>query len=225
MAKRNTNKTSSRIGISKMDSYIPSMAERQPLSGYSNPLFSKRNLLIIAVLILALLLFKFKNLFVVASVNGKLISRWQLEKELNSKYAAQTLDNLISEQIILSQASQKGISVSSSDIDTNIKQIESRLKGKMSLNNALAAQGMTLDSFRKQVEIQLTIDKMFDKDASVSDKEIDEFITQNKSTLPVSTDPAQLRAQVLTNLRQQKVGDLFDKWFADAKQKAKVVKY
>lgn len=184
-----------------------------------------RNLLIIVIILLILAAVKYKNLFVVASVDGKFITRWQLEQELNNKYGAQTLDNLISEQVILSSAAQKGITIPPSDIDNQIKIIESRLSGKITLADALKAQGLTQDDFRKQVEIQLTIDKMFDKEASVSDKEIEDYMTQNKDSLPQASDPAQLRSQVIANLKQQKIGDLFDKWFADAKQKAKVVKY
>ncbi len=184
-----------------------------------------KNSLIIAIVVIAALAFKFKNLFIVATVDGKPITRLALERELNSKYSAQTLDNLISEQIILSQARNKGITVDQKDVDAKIKEIDSRLKGKISLNDALKAQGLTPDSFRKQVEIQLTIDKLFDKEASISDKEVEDYIAQNKASLTTATDPAKLRADVYANLRQQKIGDLFDKWFADIKQKVKVVKF
>lgn len=219
-------KTSSRTRIEKVDtlSVEPQIVESSTTMPPTRSSW-KRNLLIIALVILALLAFKFKNLFVVATVNGSPITRLELEKELNNKYADQTLENMISEQVILSEARKKGISISDADVNTKIKEIEDRLKGQISLEDALKAQGLTKDSFRKQVEIQLIIDKMFDKEAKVSDKEVEEYITQNQESLQTSTDPAKLRADVYNNLRQQKIGEIFDKWFNEAKQKASIVKF
>lgn len=182
-------------------------------------------IIILLVVVLAVLAFKFKNLFIVATVDGQPITRIEYEKELNSKYGAQVLDNIISEKMILSKAREKGITINQSEIDAKIKEIEDRLKGKISLDEALKAQGLTKDTFQQQIEIQMTIDKMFDKEASVSEKDIDDYISQNKQSLPESTDPAALRVDVRNNLKQQKIGELFDKWFADVKKNSKVQKY
>jgi len=182
-------------------------------------------LLIILVVILALFAVKYKNLFIVATVNGDPISRLTLEQELNSKYADQTLDSLISEKIILSEAQKKGVTVSQKEIDNRIKEIEDRLKGQISLDDALKAQGFTRDSFQKQLEIQLTIDKMFDSEATVSEKEIDDYLAQNPDMVTSSTDPAKLRTDVKDSLKQQKIGDLFDAWFTQIKSKANVNKW
>lgn len=203
---------------------VENMAAANRPSGTMTSSSWKKYLIIIILVLLAALVYKYKNLFVVASVNGKPISRLDLEKELNTKYGSQTLDNLISEQIILDGANKKGVTVSANDINKKIIDIENRLHGQAALNQALAAQGLSMDDFRKQVEIQLTINKLFDKEASVSDKEISDYISQNQSSLS-STDPAQLKSEALAALQQQKVGDLFDKWFAQEKKQAQVVKF
>lgn len=184
-----------------------------------------KNGIIIAIIILAAVAYKYKNLFIVATVDGKPITRLQLEQELNSKYGSQVLDNLLSEQIILDEGQKRGIAIDNAAVNTKIQDIQKQLQGKMSLNDALKAQGLTQESFRQQLKIQLTIDKMFDKEASVSEKEIDDFIAQNKDNMPSASDPAKLRRDVSINLRQQKIGNLFDKWFSAAKAKAKVVKF
>ena len=184
-----------------------------------------RNILIILLVAFVLLALKFKNLFIVATVNGTPITRLNFEQELNNKYGQQTLENMISEQVILSEAQKRNIKVGKDEVDKKIKEIEDRLKGQVSLDEALQAQGLTRESFRKQLEIQIIIDKMFGKDAKVTDKEIDEYLAQNQETLSSSTDPAKLRADVKEMLTQQKVGDLFDKWFTEAKKKANVVKF
>ena len=184
-----------------------------------------RNILIILLVALILIALKFKNLFIVATVNGKPIDRLSFEQELNNKYGQQTLENMISEQVILSEAEKRNIKVEKDEVDKKIKEIEDRLKGQVSLDEALLAQGLTRESFRKQLEIQIVIDKMFAKDAKITDKEIDEYLAQNQETLASSTDTAKLRTDVKEMLLQQKVGDLFDKWFTEAKKKANVVKF
>ncbi len=184
-----------------------------------------RNILIIAVILIAFLAIRYKNLFIVATVDGQPITRLEFEKELNSKFGASVLENLISEKIIAQQAQKKGVAVDSAAVDSKVKEIEERLKGQMSLDDALKAQGLTRDTFRKQVEIQIAIDKMFDKEATVSEKEIDEYITQNQESLVAATDQAKLRNDVYENLRQQKIGELFDKWFAEVKAKTSVTRF
>lgn len=224
MAKRKTNK-STRVEKITHEENVVDMPETSltPARSSSNSSL-RRYIIIIVLVILALLAFRFKNLFIVATVNGKPITRLAFEKELNSKFGDQTLENMISEQIILSEAKNKGVSVEKADVDSKVKEIEERLKGQIALDDALKAQGLTKESFEKQLEVQLIIDKMFDKEATISDKEIDEYLSQNQEALASSTDPAKLREDIYQTLKQQKVGDLFDKWFTEAKQKANIVK-
>lgn len=224
MAKRKTNKRTKVEKITHGENVVD-MPETSltPARSTSNSSL-RRYIIIIVLVILALLAFRFKNLFIVATVNGKPITRLAFEKELNSKFGEQTLENMISEQIILSEAKNKGVTVEKADVDNKVKEIEERLKGQIALDDALKAQGLTKESFEKQLEVQLIIDKMFDKEATISDKEIDEYLSQNQEALASSTDPAKLREDIYQTLKQQKVGDLFDKWFTEAKQKANIVK-
>ncbi|MBI2611755.1 SurA N-terminal domain-containing protein [Candidatus Gottesmanbacteria bacterium] len=185
----------------------------------------KRTPILLALLLVILALIYFKtNLINIVTVDGNPITRWELEKELNTKFADQTLDTLISEKIILNQAKKEGITVNQNEIDNRIAEIEKRLQGQLTLEDALKAQGLNQDSFRKQIEIQLVIDKMFTKDATVSQAEIDEYISQNQDFLTSSTEPAKLREDVYETLKQQKIGDLFDKWFTEIRQKVNIVK-
>lgn len=188
--------------------------------------FSKKIVAILGILVIVFLFIYFKtNLINLATVDGNPITRWELEKELNSKFADQTLDSLISEKIILSQAQKQGVIVDQTDIDKRTKEIEERLKGQISLDEALKVQGLNRDSFRKQIEIQIAIDKMFAREASISEKEIEDYISQNQDYFTNSTDPAKVRSEVQQTLKQQKIGELFDKWFKKIREKVKVVKF
>jgi len=201
------------------DNYPPSKPQT------SRSFWSKKTVLLIAVLVIFVLFWKFKNLLIVAMVNGQPISRWQLTDQLTKRFGDQMLDNIINERLILAATRQKGIFITNNEIDTQVKDVEKRLEGKMTLNDALKAQGLSKEDFRRQLEIQLSIDKLFDKEASVSAKEIDDYITQNSSTYKNATDPAAVKTEVRDILRQQKIADLFDAWFAQIRKDAKISKF
>ncbi len=183
--------------------------------------------LIALVLILAVIVFfwKFKNLFIVATVDGQPITRWQLTKQLVNRFGDQMLDNIINERILEAEIRKKGIFITPDEISNRIKEVEKRLNGNISLNDALKAQGMTMDDFKKQIEIQLAIDKLFDNEATVSSQEIDDYIAKNSVAYKNATDPAALKEEVKNMLRQQKISDLFDTWYSEVRNKAKVNKY
>ena len=93
----------------------------------------------------------------------------------------------------------------------------------MSLDDALAQQGMTRADLERQVELQLIVEKMT-ADVTVTDKDIADYIAANKDTLP-ATDEASLTAEVKDTLIRQKRSDEFKRIFDDLKKNAKVTKY
>lgn len=194
-----------------------------PTSG--NKILSPRNIIITAVLILALLAWRFKGSFIAATVNGQPVSRFELNDLLTRRFGQQTLDNLISERLILAAVRQKGIFITNSEIDGKVKEVEEKLKGKATLDEALAAQGLTMPMFRRQLEIQLSIEKLFDKEATVSSEEIDNYYEKNSSLYKNATDTAAVKDEIKSILKQQKVNDSFEKWFAEIRKNAKINKY
>lgn len=186
---------------------------------------SKKNIALIVIFLLVALLWKFRSSFIVAMVNGQPISRWQLNDQLVKKFGEQTLESIINERLILSAARQKGLFIKTDEIDNRTKEIETRLSGKMSLDDALKAQGLTRDDFKRQLEIQISIEKLFEKESTISSKEIDDYISSNSQSFKSSTNPAEVRSEVNAMLRQQKINDLFEKWFTEIQKNAKVSKF
>lgn len=207
---------------------IKSVAKTENITALTQKLprrISYKNIILIVLFVLIALLWKFRSNFIVAMVNGQPISRWQLDDKLVKRFGDQTLDSIINERLILAAARQKGVFVKSEEIDARSKQIEARLAGKMSLDDALKAQGLTRDDFRQQLEIQISIEKLFDKEATVSSSEIEDYLSKNNQSFKDATDPAQVREEVTNILKQQKVNDLFEKWFADISKNAKITKF
>jgi foldase protein PrsA len=186
----------------------------------------KRNIIIIIIALLGLLLWwGLRGNIIVAFVNGQPITRFELNNLLVRRFGQQSLDTLINERLILGSARQKGVYITPKDIDQKVSDITKRLEGKMTLDEALKYQGMTQDEFKKQIEIQLTIDKLFEKDSTVSAKEIDDYIQKNSQLAKTSTDPAQLREDVKSILQQQKTTEAFDTWFTQIQKQAKIQRF
>lgn len=190
-----------------------------------SPLLSKKNIILISLFLLFALIWKFKDYLVVAVVNGQPISRWELTNKLIRRFGEQTLDDIINERLLLAALRQKGIFITPQELDDKIGQIEEKLEDSLPLSEALKAQGLTAEEFRRQIEIQLSIDKFFDKEATSSPSEIEEYISQNSQAYKDATDPASVREEVRAVLRQQKMRDLFDRWFAEIKKNAKIAKF
>ena len=188
-------------------------------------LLTPKNIIILVVFILALLVWRFRSYIIVATINGQPVSRMELNNQLIRQFGQQSLDNIINERLILAAARQKGIFISKEEIDDRVKQVESNLQGTASLVEALSAQGLNDNMFRRQLEIQLSIEKLFDNEATVSPEEVDEYFAQNSDLYKDATDPASLRDGIKENLKQQKVGELFQKWFSDIRENANIKKY
>lgn len=191
----------------------------------SKSFWSIKTIILIVILLAFIFFWKFKNMLIVAMVNGQPISRWQLTDQLVKRFGDQMLESIINERLILAAIRQKGVFITANEIDARVKEVEKRLEGKLTLDDALKAQGMSKEDFKRQIEIQLSIDKLFDKEASVSSKEIDDYVTKNSSAYKNATDPAAVKEEVRNMLRQQKIADLFDSWFTEIRKSAKISKF
>lgn len=178
--------------------------------------------LIIALLFL--LIWKNKGWFVAATVNNQPIWRWDLEQRFVSRFGTQTLDEMVNEQILKNEAGKQGINVSEQEINNKVSEIEKTLTGKVTLKEALTQQGMTLDDFRRQVQIQILIEKLTANKVTVSDKEITDYVDKNKDSL-TATDDAGMRDEAKTAILQGKRNETFQKLFENLKKSAKVTKF
>ena len=147
---------------------------------FSKSFFTKKNLIIIGILFLVLVFWLLRKYYIVATVNGQPVSRFELNSRLNSQFSDSVLDQLINERLILGAARQEGIFITADEIESRVKKIEENLGGKMSLNEALSMQGLDTTTFRRQLELQLSIEKLFDKQTSVSSTDIEKYLENNK---------------------------------------------
>ena len=162
--------------------------------------------ILFGVLVIAILLYIFRGLFIVAIVNGQIITRWSIDQQLEKQFGKKTLETVLTKKLILQEMQKNNITVTDAEVNAEIKKIEDTLKKQQrTLTEALAEQGLSRADLMDQLKIQKMIEKYFDKDSQVSDKEIDTYIEQNKDSLPQTEDQNAIRDSVRTQLKQQKL--------------------
>ncbi|MCL4366277.1 SurA N-terminal domain-containing protein [Patescibacteria group bacterium] len=175
-------------------------------------------LLIAGILLLAI--FK-KGWFVSAMVNGQPISNLELQGRLNQQFKDQTLNQMINEKIILDEAAKNNALPSNSEVENKISEIETSVGGAQAFNNLLSQQGQNRENVKKQLTIQLSIEKLYAKDATVSAEEVNQYIETNKDNLR-ATDSASLQKEAEDTLKQQKLSQVFQQKFQSLRTQAKI---
>ena len=207
-------------------------SKKQPRSGDANR--NKKilkTLSIVAVIVLVLgslsmFVYSYKHLFVVGRVNGKFITRMELNKLLLNAYGKSGFDELVTQKLVEKEITEKSITVSSEQLKERKEQISAQIE---------EGQGVTLEQYLKMQDIQeaefdsnitqqLSIEMLFSDKVDVSEEEIDEFLETYGAQLGDGTDEEK-RAQVVDILIGQQIGTLFQQWLEDSKNSADISNY
>ncbi|KKT41185.1 MAG: Foldase protein PrsA [Candidatus Giovannonibacteria bacterium GW2011_GWA2_44_13b] len=172
------------------------------IAGY---LKTKTAVVAVAVLLLGGLGYYYKNLLVVATVNGSPISRWSVLSQLEASSGKSVLDSIITKKLIENEAASKNVSVTAEDVDTEIKSIEERLKSQnTTLETALKSENMTMEKLKEQVTINKALQKLVADKLAVSDEDVDAYLKQMGGEIPTTVSEAEFKAQIKTQLQNQK---------------------
>lgn len=190
-------------------------------------IFSKlrnpRVIFIILLLIVGLLLYFFKGLFVVALVNGQPITRLAYMKELEREAGKRVIQSLVSQKLILDEAKKQNVTVSEEETENEIKKIEESIsKQGQNFDELLSLQGITRNELKERIKIQKLVEKMVEKEVTITDKEIDDYLKEDKETLPKDLKPEELREKAKENLKQEKVAEKMQTWFGTLQNNAKI---
>lgn len=223
MAKRKPTPVRHQMIDAASENLVPTAASAVP-TGVK--LFGRTKLLygIAALLALSALLLANKGLIVAAVVNGRPIFRWQLDKTLMSRFGKQTLEGMISEELIADAAKKSNVTVTAAEIQAKQTDILKGLGENVKLEDLLKYQGITKEDFDSQIKLQLTVQKILGRDLAIGESDIDSYIATNRATL-IATDPGELRAEAKKAIIDQKVGELLQPWFMELKNKAKILRF
>ena len=187
-----------------------------------------RSTLIIAsvIILLGLLLYFGRSFFVAAVVNGQPITRLELAQEAEKAVGKQTMTTLIRNILVNQEAQKQKITVSDKEVSDQIKTIEQNLsKQGQKLDQMLSLEGMTRDDLNRIIHQDLLVTKLIGKDIKVSEKEVNEFIEQNKDQLPKDKKGNDLKKYVEDQLKKAQLPQKAQAWFADVEKKASIIKF
>ena len=160
---------------------------------------------------------------VAALVDGKPIFWWDLNHALQTRFGQQTLESMVSERLIADTAQKQGVIVTKEEVEAKMNDLVKTLGPNVKVEDLLKYQGMTKEDFESQIRLQLTVEKILGKDIAVTDGEVDDFVVKNRETM-MATDEAALRGEARSALESQKISEKIQPWFAELKQKAKIVR-
>jgi parvulin-like peptidyl-prolyl isomerase len=232
MAKK-TVRSNKRSVSSKKPVSSTAISERPSLDNmtqYSLPVnvqkvFSPVRIFGVLILIgLAILVWRHKGIIMAGTINNQPIWRWDLEKRMVARSGNQVFEEMVNESLLKSAAAKKGITVTDTELNQKVKDIEKSLNGQISLADALSQQGMSMDEFRRQVSLQIMVEKLTADSVKVSEDDVTKYIDQNKSLL-TATDEAGMRTEARQNLIREKQSTAFQKIFDDLKKAAKIKNY
>lgn len=195
-----------------------------PFAAFFSKAKNKKYLtLLVIIFLVGGILYRFRSQFIVAVVNGQSISRLTLIRELEKQAGASALDSLITKTLILQEAKKQDITVSDDEVDEEIKRLEEVLaKQGQDLNQLLSLQGGTQGELREQIRIQKIVEKIVGKDIEVTDEEVDDYLTENKDSLPEDMGMEEIKASVKQQLGQQKLTEKVQVWLKSLRDAAEV---
>ena len=177
---------------------------------------------LIFLLLLGLIYFSVR-IFIIASVNGQMIGRLTIIKELEKQGGKKTLDVVILKTLINQEAKKRKTTVSQKDIDAEIQKIEANVTAQgLTLDQLLQQQGMKKSDLTEEVKIQLLVSRMAGENINITDKEVDNFIESQKKLPSANPDKEISKDQAKLQLKQQKLQQKIQTFVAGLKDKAKI---
>jgi parvulin-like peptidyl-prolyl isomerase len=135
---------------------------------------------------------------VIAKVNGETVERWELENAIKSveggsggpipagrrdEMVRGLIDQLVSFHVLSQEAHARKMEASDAEVVTRIGQFKSAYPNEQAFQQALVAQGLTLDHLQKQTHMGLQVSKMIDAEVNskvaVQEGEVEAFYKQN----------------------------------------------
>jgi len=233
VAKTSTKKSTTKLNssvkkpVETMDDLVAekSLASRMP--SFKKP--SKRFIALAAtIIVLGGLIYLASRYAVIGWVDNRPITRFQLYSNLEKRYGKDTREQLIVEQLILSEAKQKNLTVSDEELTAEIANIEKQQGGAEQLTQILQVQGITQDEFHNLVKLQLYRTKIFGEGVNVTQDQVTKYVEENKDSLPGATagatqaDKDQLNKDVMEQLKQQEISQKFNQWLQTTLQSERV---
>ena len=176
------------------------------------------------IIILMALAYQFKNQFIVVMVNGKPIMRMAYIKALEAQNGKATLQQMITEKLILDEAAKKNVTVPQADIDQYIQKVAKDLQSQgKTLDQELASEGLTMAEVQQKVKINQLVKALTANQVQVTDADVQKYMADNKASLPTGKDaPANLNETIKQQLLQTKQQEFLNTFLENLQKQAQI---
>jgi foldase protein PrsA len=179
-----------------------------------------------AILLLAVLVFIGKSLFIAATVNGSPISRLSVVRALEKQSGKAALESMIQKKLIETELKKQNITVTEEEVNAEIRLIEQEVIGQGgTLKAALEAQGVTKETLREQITIQKRLEKALSDKVQVSDADLEALKKQNDLKPAQGQSMGDFNKGLKDRLKRQKFQEEASKWVESLTNNAKINYY
>ncbi|MFC1647137.1 SurA N-terminal domain-containing protein [Patescibacteria group bacterium] len=180
-------------------------------------------LIILVLVITGFVLYK-RGYIVSATVSGKPIFTWQLLGELNKRFGKQTLEGMITEEMIRQEVKNAKVIVNDEELNEKVDDLLAQFGGNVKIEDVLKFQGISKEDFDKQIWMQIAVEKILAKDLTISEIDIDNYLASNSAMFD-ATDSSQLRKDAEKKMIEEFVADKIQPWFEELKNKTKITRF
>lgn len=203
--KTTQTKTTADKKVTKTSSKTDTSPENTRLSSKMTKEQQMKFFIVVVIGLVLAGLYYYRGQFIVATVNGTPITRYEVIRELEQQAGQATIDSIISKKLIVQKAEEEGIEVTQEDINAKIKEIEDQLKTSgQSLDELLELQGVTRSQVEEQTKIQIMLEKLLADKTSVTKDEVAAAVEQQSELMPEGMSPEEFSKQIESNLKDQK---------------------
>jgi foldase protein PrsA len=180
----------------------------------------------LVILLILALLYLLKDEVIVASVNGRPITRWALVRNLEKQGAATTLENMTTQLLIEQELQKAGIVVTDEELDADINTLAEQLSAQgQNLDDLLKAQGYTRNEIKQQLSLSKGMEKLLADKITVSDDEIKAYFENNKEAIGTDVKLEDVSENIKNQLKQEKLNTEEQKWFSEIQKASKINYY
>lgn len=224
-AKKATTKKTTRKTKTKSVALQAPAPVTTPTMVQSKPSYNRSLTYALIVLAIALLVYKLGPWLFPAVVDYRPVSRLEVWSRMEKSYGAQTLDDLVNEQILDRAIDEANIKVSQDKIDEQIKILETQFESTGGLDEALKQRGLSRRDLLEQVRTQLAVEELLKDKIVPTDEEVLAQYNSGAETLYQGKTFEEVKGGIAEELKQSKLRDAFLVWFAEVKKDVKVKSY
>ncbi|MEH6995036.1 peptidylprolyl isomerase [Neobacillus drentensis] len=147
---------------------------------------NKKLVFVIGVLILAIGVFLSLALSkdkAIAKINGEAISKDELYDVMEKQYGAATVEQLIADKIVASEAKKQKITISDEELNKEVDKLKESYGGEEVFEQVLASNNTTVDVLKEDLKNYLTMRKLIEPQIEITDEELKTYFDENKDSL------------------------------------------